>query len=170
MGNQTKVGNLQWRVKTWSRWWPQQRRGSGGKAKKTSLRERQNERVGHAIYRRVSAHPPGLWSGSPVSEVYVSSLPFHCWMPFWLHPTVHIKKGNKAPPSSNTVHHPITHWNISERERVEVNTMSFCSSLSSPQSISLFSKPFHGDKPVSVSLSSRIRASADVPDFLSADW
>lgn len=48
--------------------------------------------------------------------------------------------------------------------------MSFCSSLSSPQSISLFSKPFHGDKPVSVSLSSRIRASADVPDFLSADW
>lgn len=57
-----------------------------------------------------------------------------------------------------------------QRERVEVNTMSFCSSLSSPQSISLFSKPFHGDKPVSVSLSSRIRASADVPDFLSADW
>ncbi|GMN45198.1 hypothetical protein TIFTF001_014386 [Ficus carica] len=40
--------------------------------------------------------------------------------------------------------------------------MSFCSSLSSPQSPSLFSKtrPLNG----------RVRASADVPDFLSADW
>lgn len=53
-------------------------------------------------------------------------------------------------------------------ERIEEdNTMSFCSSFSSPQSLSLFSKPFYGDK----HFSSRFRASAaDVPDFLSADW
>lgn len=45
--------------------------------------------------------------------------------------------------------------------------MSVCSSFSSPQSLSLFSKPFYGDK----HFSSRFRASAaDVPDFLSADW
>ncbi|XP_031257691.1 uncharacterized protein LOC116115708 isoform X2 [Pistacia vera] len=44
--------------------------------------------------------------------------------------------------------------------------MSFISSFSTPQSISLFSK----SKPVTVSVSSRFKASADVPDFLSADW
>ncbi|XP_052206652.1 uncharacterized protein LOC127811012 [Diospyros lotus] len=45
--------------------------------------------------------------------------------------------------------------------------MSFHSLPSpSPQS-SFFSKPFHGEKRL---LSSRRRASADVPDFLSADW
>ncbi|KAF7137866.1 hypothetical protein RHSIM_Rhsim07G0150700 [Rhododendron simsii] len=43
--------------------------------------------------------------------------------------------------------------------------MSF-HSLSSPQYASFFSKPFHGHK----LRSSRIRASSDVPDFLSADW
>ncbi|XP_024025490.1 uncharacterized protein LOC21388159 [Morus notabilis] len=46
--------------------------------------------------------------------------------------------------------------------------MSFCSSLSSPQSLSLFSKT----RPSTVSFTPRFRASADadVPDFLSADW
>ncbi|KAI8547228.1 hypothetical protein RHMOL_Rhmol07G0179000 [Rhododendron molle] len=43
--------------------------------------------------------------------------------------------------------------------------MSF-HSLSSPQYASFFSKPFHGHKLPS----SRIRASSDVPDFLSAEW
>ncbi|KAG5540639.1 hypothetical protein RHGRI_020760 [Rhododendron griersonianum] len=43
--------------------------------------------------------------------------------------------------------------------------MSF-HSLSSLQYASFFSKPFHGHKLPS----SRIRASSDVPDFLSADW
>ncbi|XP_062164326.1 uncharacterized protein LOC133871008 isoform X3 [Alnus glutinosa] len=41
--------------------------------------------------------------------------------------------------------------------------MSFCSPLSSPGSLSSFSKT----KP---HLTSRFRASADVPDFLSTDW
>ncbi|CAK9186769.1 unnamed protein product [Ilex paraguariensis] len=44
--------------------------------------------------------------------------------------------------------------------------MSFSSSLSSPQPLSLFSKPSSGCK----AAISRFRASADVPDFLSADW
>lgn len=43
--------------------------------------------------------------------------------------------------------------------------MSFCSSVSSPQSLSIFVKPFRSSKP-----NTRIYASADVPDFLSADW
>lgn len=42
-------------------------------------------------------------------------------------------------------------------------TMSFCSPLSSPGSLSSFSKT----KP---HVTSRFRASADVPDYLSADW
>ncbi|KAJ6361407.1 hypothetical protein OIU78_001944 [Salix suchowensis] len=47
--------------------------------------------------------------------------------------------------------------------------MSFCSSISTPQSLSLLSK----NKPLingDYKLGSRFRASADVPDFLSADW
>jgi hypothetical protein len=48
--------------------------------------------------------------------------------------------------------------------------MSFCSSISTPQSLSLLSKT----KPIinggDYKLGSRFRASADVPDFLSADW
>ncbi|XP_020536446.1 uncharacterized protein LOC105637683 isoform X2 [Jatropha curcas] len=51
--------------------------------------------------------------------------------------------------------------------------MSFCSSLSPPPSLSLLSKskPFNGDnKAAGVIVSSRIRGSADVPDYLSADW
>lgn len=46
--------------------------------------------------------------------------------------------------------------------------MSFCSFLSSPHSLSLFSKT----RPSTVSFTARFRASADadVPDFLSADW
>ncbi|KAH7847068.1 hypothetical protein Vadar_021482 [Vaccinium darrowii] len=46
--------------------------------------------------------------------------------------------------------------------------MSF-QSFSSPQSVAFFSKPFHGHKPPNAP-TSRIRASSDVPDFLSADW
>ncbi|KAJ7958735.1 DNA-directed RNA polymerase subunit beta [Quillaja saponaria] len=47
--------------------------------------------------------------------------------------------------------------------------MSFCSSLSYPQSVSLFykTKSFNGENRFSVT--SRFKASADVPDFLSAD-
>ncbi|THG04080.1 hypothetical protein TEA_025402 [Camellia sinensis var. sinensis] len=45
--------------------------------------------------------------------------------------------------------------------------MSFCG-LSTPQSMPLFSKPFHAHRPPPP-LTSRFRASADVPDFLSAD-
>ncbi|XP_042993116.1 uncharacterized protein LOC122319222 isoform X2 [Carya illinoinensis] len=48
--------------------------------------------------------------------------------------------------------------------------MSLCSSFSSPRSLSFFSKtrPFKDDpKPLATS---RFRACADVPDFLSADW
>ncbi|XP_021893486.1 uncharacterized protein LOC110811330 isoform X3 [Carica papaya] len=51
--------------------------------------------------------------------------------------------------------------------------MSFCPSLSSSQSVSLFSKskPLNGDnRATTVSLKSCVRASADVPDFLSANW
>ncbi|KAH0642492.1 hypothetical protein KY290_034077 [Solanum tuberosum] len=45
--------------------------------------------------------------------------------------------------------------------------MSFYSSVSSsPQSLSIFPKPFRSSKPYSP----RISASADVPDFLSANW
>ncbi|KAF3630886.1 hypothetical protein P3S67_025905 [Capsicum chacoense] len=44
--------------------------------------------------------------------------------------------------------------------------MSFCSSVSSSQSLSIFAKPFGSSKPHTT----RICASADVPDFLSADW
>nr|XP_009767865.1 PREDICTED: uncharacterized protein LOC104218941 isoform X1 [Nicotiana sylvestris] len=44
--------------------------------------------------------------------------------------------------------------------------MSFSSSVSSAQSLSMFAKPFESSKP----LTPRISASADVPDFLSADW
>ncbi|XP_021665646.2 uncharacterized protein LOC110654077 isoform X2 [Hevea brasiliensis] len=51
--------------------------------------------------------------------------------------------------------------------------MSFSCCLSTPQFLPLLSKskPFNGDsKPASVSVSSRLRASADVPDYLSTDW
>ncbi|KAH7524718.1 uncharacterized protein LOC107409207 isoform X1 [Ziziphus jujuba] len=51
--------------------------------------------------------------------------------------------------------------------------MSFLSSLCSSQSLSLLSKaqPLNRDcKPAIVSFSTRLRASAEVPDFLSADW
>ncbi|KAM3378853.1 hypothetical protein P3S68_011266 [Capsicum galapagoense] len=44
--------------------------------------------------------------------------------------------------------------------------MSFCSSVSSSQSLSIFAKLFGSSKPHTT----RICASADVPDFLSADW
>ncbi|XP_010254295.1 PREDICTED: uncharacterized protein LOC104595308 isoform X2 [Nelumbo nucifera] len=48
--------------------------------------------------------------------------------------------------------------------------MAICSSLSSPQSPCLFSKRSYGDRLHSFSVSSRFKASTDVPDFLSADW
>ncbi|XP_057960194.1 uncharacterized protein LOC131152366 isoform X1 [Malania oleifera] len=49
--------------------------------------------------------------------------------------------------------------------------MTFCSSFPCPRSVSLFSQPFiNGDKLFPFSVSFRLRASADVPDFLSADW
>lgn len=59
--------------------------------------------------------------------------------------------------------------------RREQRAMSFCSSLSSfAQSFPLFSKLKHsnGDHrhAATVSASPRFKASADVPDFLSADW
>ncbi|XP_009614083.1 uncharacterized protein [Nicotiana tomentosiformis] len=44
--------------------------------------------------------------------------------------------------------------------------MSFSSSVSSAQPLSMVAKPFGSSKP----LAPRISASADVPDFLSADW
>lgn len=48
-----------------------------------------------------------------------------------------------------------------------IHTMSFCSSVSSsPQSLSIFPKSFRSSKPYSPCIS----ASADVPDFLSANW
>ncbi|MCD7464867.1 hypothetical protein HAX54_053532 [Datura stramonium] len=47
-----------------------------------------------------------------------------------------------------------------------MHTMSFCSSVSSPQSLSIFAKPFGSSKPYTF----RISASSNVPDFLSADW
>ncbi|KAK6927486.1 hypothetical protein RJ641_006077 [Dillenia turbinata] len=61
------------------------------------------------------------------------------------------------------------------REReicVEAKKMMACcsSSLSSPQSLSLFSKPSKSPTLCPTSMRSRFRASADVPDFLSADW
>ncbi|CAL5321431.1 unnamed protein product [Camellia sinensis] len=55
----------------------------------------------------------------------------------------------------------------SKEEDTGENTMSFCG-LSTPQSMPLFSKPFHAHRPPPP-LTSRFRASADVPDFLSAD-
>ncbi|XP_042497102.1 uncharacterized protein LOC122075942 isoform X1 [Macadamia integrifolia] len=50
--------------------------------------------------------------------------------------------------------------------------MAFSSSLSPPQSFSLFSKPSSGGRHQArtFSVSSRCRASAEIPDFLSADW
>ncbi|KAJ4957746.1 hypothetical protein NE237_024857 [Protea cynaroides] len=56
----------------------------------------------------------------------------------------------------------------------ELKMMAFCSSLSPPQSLSVFSKTSNGGRyqarvarPFSIS---HCRASTDVPDFLSADW
>lgn len=49
--------------------------------------------------------------------------------------------------------------------------MSFASSLSSPQCLSLFTRaqPFRADRRPATVVSVRA-SSADVPDFLSADW
>ncbi|XP_059275129.1 uncharacterized protein LOC132029785 isoform X2 [Lycium ferocissimum] len=49
-----------------------------------------------------------------------------------------------------------------------MHTMSFCSSVSSPQSLSMFAKPFGYSKPYSPRISAS--SSSDVPDFLSSDW
>ncbi|GMH07009.1 hypothetical protein Nepgr_008849 [Nepenthes gracilis] len=46
--------------------------------------------------------------------------------------------------------------------------MSISSSLTVPQSVHLFSESFKGRK--LVNFATRVRASTDVPDFLSADW